>query len=250
MHQVTAIGFDLFDTLITVERLGLHEALGRLVGSLQGQGLAVQQESFVPVYREASRRFVEDARSHGRETHNRFWISAALHQVGYPLSPDDRRIALAVDAYFSAFLDYAALLPDTQNMLMALKGRYRLGLLSNFTHAPAAKAILDRLGVTPFLEVTVISGEIGYRKPHAQAFDVLSERFGVPRDRIAFVGDDLDNDVHGARQAGLLPIWTTCARAHKSAQTTASTLWSGAVADPTVPTVASWGELLTLLGGE
>ena len=245
MRRVTAIGFDLFDTLITVERLGLQEALGRLLRCLQEQGLVVEQESFVPLYREASRRFVEDARSHGRETHNRFWISAALHQAGYPLTPEDPRIALAVEAYFSAFLECAALLPGTHSMLAALKGRYRLGLLSNFTHGPAAQAILDRLGVAQFLEVTVISGDIGYRKPHGQAFGVLRDRFGVPGDQIAFVGDDLDNDVHGARQAGLLPIWTTYARAHKAAATTESTLWTAA-ADPSVHQIASWGELLTL----
>jgi putative hydrolase of the HAD superfamily len=249
MRHIKAIGFDLFDTLITVERLGLHEALGRLIGSLQEQGLAVDQEAFVPVYRDTARRFTEETRRDGRETHNRFWISGALQQCGYAVSPEDPRVARAVEAYFSAFLDYAAPLPDTCEMLAALQGRYRLGLLSNFTHAPAAKAILDRLGLAPFLQVTVISGDLGYRKPHWQTFHTLGQQFGLSGEQIAFVGDDLDNDINGARQAGLQPIWTTYARAHKPAQTTASTLWATAAADPAVPTVASWHELLTLFSG-
>jgi putative hydrolase of the HAD superfamily len=193
---------------------------------------------------------VEEARRNGRETHNRFWISAALQRLGHAVPPADPRIASAVEAYFSAFLDYAALLPETREMLAALKPRYRLGLLSNFTHGPAAKAILDRLGLAPFLEVTVISGDIGYRKPHWQAFHTFGEQWGLPRAQIAFVGDDVDNDVNGARQAGLHPIWTTYARSLKPVPTTESTLWTANGADPAVPTVASWRELLTLLGSD
>jgi FMN phosphatase YigB (HAD superfamily) len=89
----------------------------------------------------------------------------------------------------------------------------------------------------------------GRLKPHWRTFHTLGEQLGLPREQIAYVGDDQDNDVNGARQAGLQPIWTTHARAHKPAQTTASTLWTAADADPTVPTVASWRELLTLFAG-
>jgi putative hydrolase of the HAD superfamily len=248
MQQLKAIAFDLFDTLITVDRRGLQDALGRLLGSLQADGFAVQHETFLPRYREASQRFVEAARQDGRETHNRLWIGAALQQSGYAVVAEDPRIARAVEAYFSAFLDYASPLPETHAMLATLQQRYRLGLLSNFTHGPAARAILDRLGLTPYLEITVISGDIGYRKPHRQTFQTLGEQFGLPGAQIAFVGDDLENDIAGARQAGLQPIWTTYARAHKALQTTESSLWSAATPTPEVPTVASWRELLTLLG--
>jgi putative hydrolase of the HAD superfamily len=247
MQPVTAVCFDLFDTLITVERPGPQEAHGRLLRSLQEQGFAVDHETFLPVYREVSRQFVEAARLEGRETHNRFWISAALQRLGLAVPPEDGRIARAVEAYFSAFLDWAVLLPETQKMLTALKDRYRLGLLSNLTHGPAARAILARHGLVPFLEVIIISGELGYRKPHWQTFHALGHQFGLPREQIAFVGDDLENDINGARQAGLQPIWTTYARAHKAVPTTESTLWTADSVDPAVPTIASWDELLTLL---
>ena len=51
-------------------------------------------------------------------------------------------------------------------MLGELKERYRLGLLSNFTHAPAAKEIIDGVGLASLFDVVLISGDLGYRNPH------------------------------------------------------------------------------------
>lgn len=247
MQHIRAIGFDLFDTLVTVQGLGQQEALGRLLRSLQEQELAVDSDTFLPVYRQAVRGFVDAARQEGRETHNRFWISAALHSLGHPLEPDDARIAAAVEAYFSAFLEYATVLPGTHTMLAALRGRYRLGLLSNFTHGPAAKGILERLGLLEYLDVILVSGELGYRKPHLKVFQTLWQQFDLPREQVAFVGDDVEADVNGAQEAGLQPIWTTYARAYRATLTPPSTVAVPSHGtDPAVPTVASWDELLLL----
>lgn len=244
MQHIQAIAFDLFDTLITVEQSSRYEAPGRLLNSLQAQGLPVHAETFMPVYREVTQGFVRAAREDGKETHNRFWISTTLQRLGYPIDPDDPRITHTVEAYFSAFLDYAQLLPETLAMLTTLKGRYRLGLLSNLTHAPAARQILERLGLTTFFDIVLISGELGYRKPHPQVFQQLLEQFALPSAHVAFVGDDLEADINGAQAAGLQPIWTTYARA----QAGATPLDSAPVAPASIPTIASWNELFTLLG--
>lgn len=267
MQQITAIGFDLFDTLITVQNLGLHEALERLVRGLHRQGIMVEAESFLPIYRETSRRFMEAARREGRETHNRFWISTALRQVGHEIASDDDRITQVVEAYFSAFRDHATLLPMTLEMLARLKERYRLGLLSNFTHAPAVHQILSHLGLDVFFDVPLVSGTLGYRKPHDHVFQELIKQFGVPRDQIAFVGDDVHADIHGAQQAGLTPIQTTYASVHKASLSTDMPVRPGDNPDPpmwkriaplivsstqatspqtAVLTVASWDELFAL----
>ena len=124
MQHIQAIGFDLFETLVIVHNLvARDETMGRLLHSLQSSGFAVAQETFVPLYRAAARRFSEAAHTEGKETHNRFWISAALQDLGYQVEPEDAPIALAVEAYFSAFVDYAAPIPGTVDMLATLKTR-------------------------------------------------------------------------------------------------------------------------------
>ena len=136
--------------------------------------------------------------------------------MGYNVEPDDARVALAVEAYFSAFVDYAVPLPGTLDMLTALQGRYRLGLLSNLTHAPAAVRIIDRLGMTPFFDVVLVSGQLGYRKPHPRVFHTLIEHLNVPKEQTAFVGDNLDADIKGAQQVGIQPIWMNYVQAQKA----------------------------------
>lgn len=246
MQHITAIGFDLFDTLVTIRHLGREETMGRLLGSLKSSGLTCADDAFMPLYRAAAQRFSAAAHQAGEETHNRYWISAALQGVGYDVGPDDPRVTLAVEAYFSAFVDYAAPLPGTLDMLTALRGRYRLGLLSNLTHAPAAVRIIDRLGMARFFDVVLVSGQLGYRKPHPRVFHALIEQFRVPKEQTAFVGDSLDADIQGAQQAGIQPIWMNYVQAQK-ARETQSLAEPPPATTPGVPTITSWEELLALL---
>jgi len=101
-------------------------------------------------------------------------------------------------------------------MLETLKGKYRLGLLSNFTHAPAALRIIDHMGLSPFFDVVLISGQIGYRKPHPSVFRRLVESLCVNGGETLYVGDDPEADINGALRAGLQPVWFTYARGKKT----------------------------------
>ena len=209
MSRIEAIGFDLFNTLIIPDSQALPEAMSRLIESLRKNGLFLDQEAFKESYRESAQRFIETARQDGRETHNRFWICTALETQGYSLQPDDLRIKGSVEAYFSAFPEHCHLIPGTKETLQTLKGTYRLGLLSNFTHGPAAREIIEHVGLNPFFDVIIISGEEGFRKPHPLVFHRLVEGLGVGPDQAIYVGDDPEPDITGALGAGLRPVWTT-----------------------------------------
>jgi putative hydrolase of the HAD superfamily len=263
MQHITAIGFDLFDTLITLENLGFQDAMDRLLRELRGQGFLVAPETFVPIYRETASDFMSRAREAGKETHNRFWISTALQQLGFEVIPDDPRIARVVEAYFSAFLDHAVLLPDTLPTLHILKRHHRLGLLSNFTHPPLVYQLLKRFELDEVLDIQLVSGALGYRKPKALVFNTLAEGFGVPHAQIAFVGDNLQADIQGAKEVGFWPIYTTYAQHYKTMQIHgAKAAQSGADSDPPswfqpvdgehrhsdteVTCIQSWDDLLRL----
>lgn len=247
MYHFKAIGFDLFNTLITAEPVALKEASGRLTRSLVQSGFSFDKEAFLRAYGEATVRYIREAQQDGRETHNSLWISTALGQLGYTLSPQDGRIAAAVDAYFSAFFDHCHLIPGTTEMLGTLKGNYRLGLLSNFTHAPAAKAIIHCLGLTPFFDVVLISGELGYRKPHPFVFEQLIERLGFRKDQILYVGDDLAPDIQGARKAGLQPIWMTYVMDNNLPLIGRQLYRDDEQPDDSIPRISQWNDLFRLL---
>lgn len=250
MEHIMAIGFDLFNTLITAEPQALDEAVRRLTQSLEESGLALEHEGFRQAHREAALRFIEETRQKGRETHNRFWISAALKTQGYTVTPDDPRIARAVEAYFSAFFEYCHPIPGTIEMLEALRDRYRLGLLSNFTHGPAARTIIEDMDFAPFFDVILISGELGYCKPHPMVFQRLAEDLGVQESRLLYIGDDPLLDIEGAQGAGIQPIWTTYVRDKSIPSTPGNPPGQTQVPEKDVPRVSTWNELLALLKKE
>lgn len=248
MNHIRAIGFDLFNTLITVEPQTLEDANKRLFASLSQRGFALDADSFKKAHREAALRHIEHSRKSGRETHNRFWIRDALGEQGYAVSPEDMRIGDAVEAYFTAFLDHCRLIPETGEMLAALRPSYRLGLLSNFTHGPAARKILSHVGLDSFFETVIISGELGYRKPDPRPFDELVKQLGVEGHRVLYVGDDPEPDILGARQAGLNPVWTTYVQDRKI-PFAAGVLYGGQEnPESGVPRISGWNDLLELLG--
>lgn len=242
MDEIQAVAFDLFNTLITVDMPSRYSSIDRMLDSLRAQGVTVHADDFLPVYRDVVREFVSEAERSGVETHNGLWVSRALQQVGIDVSPQDPRVTEAVEAYFSAFVDNARPLPGTADMLAALKPRYRLALLSNLTHGPAARQILDHLNLSTYFEALLVSGDLGYRKPHPQVFQRLIDALDVPASSILFVGDDPRTDVQGSLLAGMRPVQTVYAQRQRDAaalKTPAS--------DLSVPVITSWQDLLTLL---
>jgi putative hydrolase of the HAD superfamily len=209
MSAVKGIGFDLFGTLALQERFNFDQSTEALYQNLLMSGFQLDKGRFLETYRHVNRRFMAQAMEDGRETHNRLWVAGALQALGHAVEPEDRRIEQAVAAYFDPFIASCRLIPGTREMLERLAGRYRLALLSNFTHPPALDQILARLRIRPFFDAILVSGQIGIRKPHPAVFAELTRRLGLPVEDIIFVGDELQADIVGAQNAGLRTVWMT-----------------------------------------
>ncbi|HEV7652543.1 MAG TPA: HAD family hydrolase [Actinophytocola sp.] len=66
---------------------------------------------------------------------------------------------------------------------------------------------LDTLGIGRFFDTVVIAGELGAAKPNPVIFHTACDRLGVPVEAAVHVGDLLDADAIGARDAGLHGVW-------------------------------------------
>ncbi len=174
MNHPKAIGFDLFNTLLTVHPDAMQEAHERQIRTLHEEGLPVEAEAFGKAYVEAAVKFLKAAHKDGRETHNRFWVAEALESLGYHLSPEDPRITKAVDAHFSAFYPNSELIPGTKELLGDLGERYPLGMLSNFTDGPAVRKLIDLLGLNTLLQGRARVGGTGI--PEAPSLRVRAVR--------------------------------------------------------------------------
>ncbi len=95
-----------------------------------------------------------------------------------------------------------ALYPDAEPTLARLKdGEYKLGLVSNAP--PDTPRVVEKLGLSRYLDTVVISGVVGYSKPHPEIFRIALREAGVSPGEAVHVGDLYESDVVGARNAGV-----------------------------------------------
>lgn len=129
-------------------------------------------------------------------------LASALTGLGLGQSDARGATALVRDRY----TDPAGwqLYPDTIPALTELSRRgWRHAVLSN--HVPELPAIIESLGLAPFLAVIINSASTGYEKPHPQAFRLALAAAGYPEE-VWMIGDNPVADIAGARAAGIRAI--------------------------------------------
>jgi len=97
------------------------------------------------------------------------------------------------------------LYPDAEPTLSSLSSKgFLLGLVSN---APADTIdTVKSLGLGKFLSSIVISGIVGFTKPHPEIFRIALSELGVSPNEAVHIGDLYDADVVGARNAGIVGV--------------------------------------------
>lgn len=85
------------------------------------------------------------------------------------------------------------------------KAGYKTGIVTNGGSGSQRAKIAD-LGLEGRVGTIAISQEIGFAKPRREIFLRAAEALGVPPERCAFVGDDLEKDAAGSAGAGMKAI--------------------------------------------
>lgn len=129
--------------------------------------------------------------------------------AGSPLTPED---AAAVAAeYRDAYLGAWRLVPGALAVLRALKGRARLGVVTNNVVGEQTRKV-QQLGLDSYLDAVVISEAEGVSKPDPRIFRIALDRVGCDAKDAVMVGDAWATDIEGARAAGLQAVWFNPAR--------------------------------------
>jgi putative hydrolase of the HAD superfamily len=142
----------------------------------------------------------------GEPDGRRFWhalVHATFTQIALPESFD-----LFFDELYTRFAAATAyrLYPETLSVLKQLRQEgYRVAVISNWDSR--LTAILEGLGLMEYLHHVTISAVVGWEKPHPAVFDHALQAVSVSPSRALHVGDSLREDIQGAAQAGLQPLW-------------------------------------------
>ena len=125
-------------------------------------------------------------------------LRSALPAAAGRLEVDQLVAALLASLHFTPF-------PDVRPALFAARARgQRLVVASNWD--VSLVDVLRGLGLEPLLDGIVTSAGAGARKPSPAIFEQALALTGVPPSEAIHVGDSLEEDVAGARAAGIEPV--------------------------------------------
>ncbi len=98
------------------------------------------------------------------------------------------------------------LMPDARETLTRLAANYRIGLLTNGAPDLQREKIASS-GLANFFDAIAISGEHDIGKPKPEIFHKLLAELDVAPDEAVMIGNSLERDIAGARNAGIRNVW-------------------------------------------
>ena len=121
-----------------------------------------------------------------------------LEHVGHP----DKDLAAHLNEIyrknrFEGITLYADVLPTFH----VLAPHFKLGLLSNGNTYP------ERCGLQGRFAFVIFAQDVQVEKPDRRIFEITAEQAGCELTQLLHVGDSLENDVAGARDAGAYSVW-------------------------------------------
>lgn len=104
--------------------------------------------------------------------------------------------------YLAELPKKSTLVPQAREVLEYLHGRYPLVIITNgFEETQSAK--INSAGITHFFDHVVTSQRAGHKKPAREIFDFCLQLANHTHADTLMVGDNLQTDIAGARNAGI-----------------------------------------------
>ena len=112
-------------------------------------------------------------------------------------------LAAADRALQEIFQGAVAMDPRDRETLRRIAVKVPTVLVSNYPSGDAIRRSLEKVGIAGLFQAVVVSGDVGFVKPHPSMFRAALDAVRRPPAKTLFVGDRWDADICGAREAGL-----------------------------------------------
>jgi putative hydrolase of the HAD superfamily len=204
-RPVRAIFFDAGNTLIRMDYTAI-------AGALAARGVSVTPEALERAEHRARVRLDTEVlaplgRSASTEsgTIGERYLAFVLERVGVADAAVVSALAEWRRTYNQPFGLWTVVEPAAERALAAAReAGVKTAVISNSNGS--VRSILASVGLTPYLDFVIDSGEVGVEKPDPRIFAIALERAGVEPAEAVHVGDLHAVDVVGARAAGLEAI--------------------------------------------
>ena len=204
-----AVLFDMFDTLMMIEKdhAFYSPSLRRAYDFLVKNGVTVEFPVFEKAYIEARDALYAEADAKLEEPHFNVRIANARRSLGYSHGVSSKVVAGATSAFCEGFMNYVRVDENAKTVLKKLHRRFKLGIVSNFAIPECVLKLLEKEGLAGFFDVVVVSGAVNRRKPSPEIFRKALDALDVSAGEAVFVGDTVDADVEGAKNAGMKTVY-------------------------------------------
>ena len=126
-------------------------------------------------------------------------FSLLFQELGLNIKGEEARVIYESNLKTKHFL-----MPGASELLLKLKGKYKLYLASNGT-AHVQHGRIEAGKISKFFDGIFISHEIGYNKPNVKFFEACFSKIpNFYREGAIIVGDSLSSDIRGGKNAGIL----------------------------------------------
>jgi HAD superfamily hydrolase (TIGR01549 family) len=194
LTRPTAVVCDVGDTLLREVRFDLEAGIRAALPSRMRDAAA----SLAHAFRDETR----EAHASHRELMLASWLRRRVSQLR---DVEEEQVEDAI------WREVLTLVPTegVAVLLRRLRGDgVRIGALSNaYFSTRVLHRELERHGLTDSIEIVLSSGDLGIRKPDARIYFEMLARLGVTAGSTWYVGDTFEEDIVGATNAGLVPIW-------------------------------------------
>ena len=202
-----AVIYDYIGTLVNCRGYSMADSEDNLHRALVAEGFQLDKKEFLDAYTVSHQKYRKIRYEQHQEVTNAIWVSDALCALGYKVSPDDIRIKAALNVFFQDFIDTLELREGAKKLLKQTAAQTKVGLISNFTHAPVIHKSLRKIHIHDYFNAIVISEEVGWRKPSPKIFEEALCRLKIKAEEAIFVGDSPLEDIKGAKDAGFKTVF-------------------------------------------
>ncbi len=209
---IKGILFDFGNTLISIEldwEKVLPLNIANMVRYLQSQNYSVDIDPF-------GKRFLElknQKHQLGQKDFIEYTSVNVLKEVftEYNLNHvEDSIFEKAVEAFFEPEEALYPVVPGAYDVLQILKiNGYKLALVSNASSGKLIRRAMKRRNFPKYFDYTIVSADIGYRKPHPKIFQVALEKLYITPQEAVMIGDVPAYDVAGPKSLGMKTILAT-----------------------------------------
>jgi len=193
MCPIKLVGFDLDDCLF--DSTGLSDK-ARIKGieAMIKLGLDFNREKAIKMIQEIVKEYGSNSSKHYNYFIRRYNRLESIEEK-IPYSFQFKYISAAVMAYHAEKIRSIKCYDDVVTCLKNLKEMsIKTAIITDGLPIKQYEKIL-RLGIDNLIDLTVVSDEIGIRKPNPKLFDHCLKRFGVSGPETIYVGDRIDKDI-------------------------------------------------------